>query len=136
VFNAAANIEIWPCENSNPNQQFFTEDNGFVVWAPTYNTGHAMCLCVAGGLVANGTNIFLWPCNTKDNNQLFKWDAQGLLRWVAHPSMCVDVAGGVKKAGTNVQLWGCAAMHRADLVASSNQQFAFISSVAGKCKEV
>jgi hypothetical protein len=129
VFNSGANLDIWQCENSNPNQQFYME-NGMIVWAPTANTGSDLCVTVAGGGTTPGTESFLWQCNTADVNQNFTWDAQGFIRWSAHPTLCIDVTGGVAKPGTNVQLWGCAT--RAD----GNQQFKYLESLKGKCPVV
>jgi hypothetical protein len=101
--NPGTVLQIWNCQETNPNQQFSME-NGMIVWQPTKNSGWDLCLALGGdGNQTDGTSIILWTCDTTDANQNWTWTDEGYLQLTANTKKCMDVTGG-QGAGTKVFL--------------------------------
>jgi hypothetical protein len=91
-------LGISPCQDSNPSQQFFMENNSFF-WAPTALVGmpgmfKPMCVDVDGGKGIEGANIVINPC-TGQIQQQWVWDAHGYIRWLPNSTLCLHLMNGV-----------------------------------------
>ncbi|EIN04085.1 carbohydrate-binding module family 13 protein [Punctularia strigosozonata HHB-11173 SS5] len=62
-------LQIWDCDASNPNQQFWYTAYGdnHLAW-----TNHGKCLDLTGGSLSNGNQVQLWTCSGNNPNQI--WD--------------------------------------------------------------
>lgn len=109
-------IQLWDCQQGQPNQQLILPSggSGLVRWAANPNK----CIDVQDGKANNGNPIQLWDCNPQQPNQQFvvPTGTSGVLRW---GTKCLDVTDGSTANGNRIQLWDCSA----DSSPNKNQLF-------------
>jgi hypothetical protein len=99
AFNGAK-IDIYPCGNDQPNQQWTLNSNGTI----TSGLGSNWCLDLPDWDIADDTQLDLWTCNG-GTNQVWSYENDNTIR--GYYGKCVNLAGADLADGEPIIYWDC-----------------------------